>query len=670
MTFDARISKHALRILVVLASAVVGLCPKPGSGQNLSVSSETTAAWADPFFERAVAEGRTTGAVVVAVRDGKVVFAKGYGNANIEAGSKVDPDKTTFRIASISKTFLGTAVALLLEDGRIASLDDPANTYLKRIRLPELKGVPVRVRDLLTHSAGFEEKFFGYITLARTDPGPATQADLARFSPRQIRAPGEMSVYSNFGTGVLGVLIEDVTGERLGAIYDRFFFRPLGMATARVETSLSPDGNDAIAYALLPDGTPWRLPMRAFSPVILPAGGIVASGADMARFMLAQLGTPAGDGNGLPANVLGRLGQDLFTNHPDLIGMGMLFYQGRWNGERFLEHTGNITGYRSYMTLFPDSRTGIFVAHTGDAPVQAGPLQQVLPWLADPRLHSTAGQAPKPQLRLSEVRAAYMTAYLGPHTVQRSAVPEPIAPQALAGVYRMERRNVTSAEALLEVLRPGSTIIRVAATDGGGILINGLGPYREIRPGLFEADAGPGIQEGWNDVYAFAGDEDGRRLIPLVNADGPFVRIPGWADPTLPTGLLPLVALALTGYLAAFWSGTSGGARVARWSAVTLATLFVVKLLYLTHSLAWPSRFTVALFSGDITPFVVLTVLANCWLAATVLLIFGLFWRRGEDGRVTLRRRLEGLHACLLVVGALAALPLLAQANLIGWSLP
>src|SRR5690606_8693704 len=118
-------------------------------------------AWRGGDLPYALAAGGIAGAVVVVVKDGEVLLQKGYGLADVEAGTPVDPERTLFRPGSISKLFTWTAVMQLVEAGRI-DLDADVNQYLD-FEMPARDGKPVTLRQVLTHTAGFEEAMRGLI---------------------------------------------------------------------------------------------------------------------------------------------------------------------------------------------------------------------------------------------------------------------------------------------------------------------------------------------------------------------------------------------------------------------------------------------------------------------------------------------------------------------------
>jgi CubicO group peptidase (beta-lactamase class C family) len=112
-------------------------------------------AWLDGFLPYALQVGDIPGAVVVVVKDGEVLFKKGYGYADLKRKKLVDPDRTLFRPGSVSKLFTWTAVMQLVEQGKL-DLDQDVNTYLD-FKIPPAFGKPITLRNAMTHTPGFEE---------------------------------------------------------------------------------------------------------------------------------------------------------------------------------------------------------------------------------------------------------------------------------------------------------------------------------------------------------------------------------------------------------------------------------------------------------------------------------------------------------------------------------
>ena len=199
------------RRLIPLA-ALAGLC---GHAQaEPLVDKAQLEGWADAYYGQAIAEKRSPGMTISVVQDGEVILAKGYGYSDYAKKTPVSAEESGFILGSISKTFVATAIAQLVDRGAIASLDDPVNKYLKRVPLPGERGAKVTLRQLLTHRAGFEEMGFGFHKRAAQVAIPLTADEIRLVMPKIAMEPGGPSNYSNWGFSVLGFLIEDVTGQR------------------------------------------------------------------------------------------------------------------------------------------------------------------------------------------------------------------------------------------------------------------------------------------------------------------------------------------------------------------------------------------------------------------------------------------------------------------------
>ncbi|MEM6538662.1 MAG: serine hydrolase domain-containing protein, partial [Pseudomonadota bacterium] len=137
-------------------------------------------AWADEYFSTELAANRITGAVVGAIEGDDVVFLKGYGWQDLGRQIPLDPKRTMIRMCSISKTFTASAIMQLVEEGRIRSVDDPVNPYLKRYKLPPPYGDQVTIGQLMTHSSGMAGHFSPQGTM-KDIPVPVDENEVALY---------------------------------------------------------------------------------------------------------------------------------------------------------------------------------------------------------------------------------------------------------------------------------------------------------------------------------------------------------------------------------------------------------------------------------------------------------------------------------------------------------
>jgi len=178
------------------------------------------------------------GAAVILIKDGQTVFSKGYGVADVESGTPVDPDKTVFEWGSVSKTFVWTAVMQLKEKGLIdldASISDylPADFYAKL----GLK-YDITMLDLMNHRAGFEDVYYDLITDRDSGTADLPKA-LLNYVPEQVFKPDTVTSYSNFSAALAGYIVECITGVRYSDYVHENILAPVGMNRTGLEVDLS-----------------------------------------------------------------------------------------------------------------------------------------------------------------------------------------------------------------------------------------------------------------------------------------------------------------------------------------------------------------------------------------------------------------------------------------------
>jgi len=350
-----------------LALALVAAAPAAAAA-SASVASVDPARLAglpefiDGVMAQQIATREVAGAVVTVVSGGKVVFSKGYGYADVDRKIPVDGEKTLFRPGSVSKLFTWTALMQQVEKGRV-KLDDDVNTYLD-FKIPATYAKPIRVRDLLSHTPGLEDR--GGITAE----SPAGFVPLGSFLkdniPTRVRDSGLESSYSNYGSAIAGYIVQRVSGEAFPDYIDRHVFGPLGMTSATFREPLTGARaeNMALGYDLT-DGRFVAKPFELYSN-IMPAGSASATAPDMARFMLAHLGDgKLGDARILKPETMKLMRETLHKNAPSLPGMAYGYMVVRESAPRIIGHGGNTADFHSFMVLAPEADFGFFVSTTG-----------------------------------------------------------------------------------------------------------------------------------------------------------------------------------------------------------------------------------------------------------------------------------------------------------------
>lgn len=310
----------------------------------------------DGLMPYALERGRIPGAVVVVVQNGQVVFEKGYGFSDLAKRQPVDPKTTLFRPGSVSKLFTWTAVMQQVEAGKL-DLDKDVNTYLD-FRIPAYAGKPITLRQIMTHTAGFEESIRYLIS---EDPKAAKRLKelMPLALPQRVFAPGTTPAYSNYATALAGYIVERVSGEDFDDYIDRHIFAPLGMTHSSFRQPL-PKSLEAFASKGYRDVTQQAQGFEIVVPG--PAGSLSASGTDMGRFMIAHLA----QGAGLLKPETTRLMHDYKApGVGPLNSMALGFYEQWVNGHRAITHGGDTRWFHSYLWLFPDANIGMFVSMNG-----------------------------------------------------------------------------------------------------------------------------------------------------------------------------------------------------------------------------------------------------------------------------------------------------------------
>ena len=181
----------------------------------------------DDLLKNEMEEYHIAGAAVSVVKDGELFFTKGYGYANLEKDIPVDPEQTLFRIGSVTKLFTATAVMQLVEQGKL-DLDADINTYLD-FRIPDTYPQPITIKNLLTHTSGFEDRLADVLVSDAADIVPA-RGWLVSHMHARVRPPGDSPAYSNYNAMLAGYIVARVSGQPYDEYIQDHILNPLGMA--------------------------------------------------------------------------------------------------------------------------------------------------------------------------------------------------------------------------------------------------------------------------------------------------------------------------------------------------------------------------------------------------------------------------------------------------------
>lgn len=608
-----------------------------------------------------------TGAVLVIVKDGEIVVLKGYGHADASARTQVDPERTQFQIGSIGKTFTAAAIAQLLDTGRIRSIDDEANRYLPAgMKLPANRGVPITLRMLATHQAGFEE-------ILSPDRRPDQRVPVldrryfAQNLPRYIVPANSGMNYSNFGASVLGIIAANLNGSSYSDVLRARIFQPLGMTGSIILDKPQAHPFLAQAQAFYANGGVRAIPSGIYSnPLMVPAGAIGATGADMGRYMISLLG--GSSALSVPP-ITGTKGMAaLYTplaGDAPLQSLALFFKVSRWNRVELLEHGGRVLGANSQMTLIPQQKIGIFVSVTGEGD-QTLPLNGLL-GLPGP-VKANADLAGRRVPNGSGMRGAMLTALLGPlraETILQSGRLANVSDYS--GEYISQRSPIRSVRKLFtDTFLGGPIEVKVA---GRNEIIIGSRKFSQIAKDVFWSDPAwhPQAAPGLNNYARFYRNAQGNvEKFSFHYNDAVFARASGPAGQTTISRSFSLgFLIVLTGLLSLFWARGSSGRLLSASLAISLLALPVVFFR------SWPDTPVAALSYTLLSPvdlrgFQVLANIAALLMVAIIVMAVASI--RNTEG-AGWRGRLGRWHLRILALGAVALLFGFYRYDLIGWNL-
>jgi CubicO group peptidase (beta-lactamase class C family) len=336
-----------LRSICLAVAIFAAAAPAPAQ------RGDSAAAVMERLFARAVYPD-STGCAAGVMRDGALVYAAGYGTANLEQPARITP-ATVFNLASMSKQFTAMAVLLLARDGRV-SLDDDVRRYVPEV--PDL-GSRITLRHLMHHTSGLRDMWDMLGFSGRRTDDVVTRDDVLSWVSRQEAlnfAPGERHLYNNTGYILLGIVVERVSGMPLADFAHRRIFGPLGMAHTRfIHDHSTVVPGRATGYGYGRDG---RLHVR------MPAndvGVLVSTLEDLARWDANLVDGATVGGPSVVARM--RAPGVLNDGSPVAYGGGLML--GEYSGERIEEHGGVDPGYFVELLRFPARRLSVAVLCNG-----------------------------------------------------------------------------------------------------------------------------------------------------------------------------------------------------------------------------------------------------------------------------------------------------------------
>jgi len=294
----------------------------------------------------------TPGVAVAIVKDGEVVYKKGFGMSNLEYDIPILPS-SIFHIASISKQFTTMSVVLLAQQGKL-SLDDDIRTYIPEV--PDF-GKTITIRHLAHHISGIRDQW-QLLSLAgwrRNDL--KTQEDVLDLVKRQKELnfnPGEEYLYCNTGFTLLAILVDRVTGMTMREFADQNIFKPLGMNSTHFHNDMSEIVKFRTSAYVPGHNGSFRISIPNFNTY--GATSLFTTVEDLALWEQNFVHKRVGGEDGLR-----KLLTKGILNNGDEINYALGISHGTYRGLRTLGHTGSDSGYRSAFRMFPDQKVSVII---------------------------------------------------------------------------------------------------------------------------------------------------------------------------------------------------------------------------------------------------------------------------------------------------------------------
>jgi CubicO group peptidase (beta-lactamase class C family) len=413
-------------LLLLVALVCVGMWAQPSRPSSPSVkpsapsavvptqsapTHELTAvdleAFLDGLMPAQLEREDVAGAVIAVVKDGQVIFAKGYGYSDMAKRTPVTPDSTLFRPGSTSKLFTWTSVMQLVEQGKL-DLNRDVNDYLD-FKIPPAFGKPITLRNIMTHTAGFEEVVKD-LFVADAEHMGSLEYYVKNHMPERIFAPGTVPAYSNYATALAGYIVQRVSGKPFEQYVAENIYTPLEMKRSTFVQPLPEDLKPMMSKGYdRASSDP-----KSFEFVeAFPAGSVSTTARDMCNFMIAHLRNGQfGSVQILRAETATLMHSRLFGSDDRMNGMAHGFYEESKNGRRIIGHAGDTELFHSDLHLILDSNVGFFVSYNSAGKGDLRPREVLFEKFLDryfPYTEPPAGKIENAQADAASVAGLYLT---------------------------------------------------------------------------------------------------------------------------------------------------------------------------------------------------------------------------------------------------------------------
>ncbi len=324
----------------------------------------------DIYINREMKRWNLPGLAIAIVKDGKVIVAKGYGVSDVKKKTAVT-ENTVFQIASCSKAFTGTSLALLEHYGKL-NLDDKVKKYLPYFRMSEdWRTEQITIRDVLSHRIGFGTFQSDFLNWNCNKPRKDLIANMVNVTPNYgLR---EHYGYCNLGFLTAGEIIPTVCDTSWDDYVKYHYFIPLEMKnTSSTYDGFLANANSSKCYTIIDKVITELVPANVDK--LGPAGSITSSVNDMSKWIIMQLANGKYNGKQIVPSIVIQKTRHSNTIVGDGPGQGNNFetYGLGWflkdeNGKKVVEHDGGANGFLSKTVLIPEENVGFVILSNSDA---------------------------------------------------------------------------------------------------------------------------------------------------------------------------------------------------------------------------------------------------------------------------------------------------------------
>jgi CubicO group peptidase (beta-lactamase class C family) len=524
---------RAAELALVCSLACAGPAAAQGSPAPPPVDPTRLEAWLDAQIEPAMKDSGVPGVMVVVVRSDRVVLSKGYGLSDVAHRTPMRAGATLLDIASIGKSMTAVIASQLIDEG-VLGLDEDVNRYLKTFHVT---GPKITLRMLFGHRGAFDADLTGLFVPA--DGDTRTSAGELDRRLRPAGTPGLVTAYDNQGYGLIALILREVTGKDLSTLYRERLFEPAGMVTAVQGRPADGAARLARCYVVRGPDAVMACPYWLYRDALRGAGGVAATGDDMARYMRLLLNEGTLDGRQvLSARAYAALTDfDTYRFRAGMPGFARSFTQFEEFRGLTYAHGGSMPGFSSILKIYKDADVGVFICLLGGQPRAFDySLAGLFASRNDLNVEPNAMRALSALEQLSDHFADEFIPAVWGRTSAGLVGTDAGPPEEIGGFlghYRLAEMQTRSF-----ALRVASWFggVDVLGLPNGAIGVAGQGPYHRIAPYLFEDAKGQRV--------AFAALQ-GQRLMAFGMSPATFRKTDAIASPTWTLPVLAVAALTL-----------------------------------------------------------------------------------------------------------------------------